>query len=584
MLQNIRVKRFPGYVLGFRQPTCHFLFDWADDDGVSNSQLETTLEIIFSTTSNFGELSEPNIGGGLKDCPPEVIAFSKSLCRLQACSGDIIVDSPKVIRSSSARDSWVLIHPTFSTSLCIAIAKEYLKWFSSPTMSTDEVEDRCTKTIKSASKLALAGTNNKLFIRKAIENDIPVTLLPGKLIQYGYGFGARIFSSSLSEQTSALSVQVARNKFETVALLGFAGFQVPKQKRVKSVEQALKAATEFGFPVVLKPVALDQGAGVIANIGNETELTEAHAKASKVSKNLLLENHILGDDFRINVINGKAVSIIHRWPARITGDGENTIRDLISLENQDPRRGVDRFSARKKIEIDDDLEMFIGKQGFTTHSIPPKGAVVDLRANANISTGGDSLAIPISDAHPSFLKSCEDACKFINLDIAGVDVVASNLRKPLPETGGAIIEINAVPQMGVTIPEVVDTLFEEFGLLKVRNNSVSVVFDESHAKEAKADSVLPKLLKRHEKCELKCFWNDGWLRRGLPFDRVHNVIITNWKDKSSLIAAIKFLKPSVRNSVFIERANPIVEALLQESLDVPFEFVSKAKLRSMARV
>ena len=88
-----------------------------------------------------------------------------------------------------------------------------------------EVEDSCAKTIDDASKFALQGTNNKLFVRKAIENDIPVTLLPGKLIQYGYGFGARIFSSGLSEQTSALSVRIARNKIETVSLLGFAGFQ-----------------------------------------------------------------------------------------------------------------------------------------------------------------------------------------------------------------------------------------------------------------------------------------------------------------------------------------------------------------------
>ena len=582
MFKNIRVKRFSGYVLGYRQPTCHFLFDWADDDGKFNAELKTILEIIFANTSNFGEITESNISGDLKDCPPEVVTFSKSLFRLQACSGDIVVDRPKIIRSSTSGHSWLLVQPTFATRLCVAIAKEFLKWFSSPNMSKDKIENRCTEVIENASKFALSGTNNKIFIRKAIENDIPVMLLPGNLIQYGYGEGSRIFSSSLSEQTSAIAARVARNKFETVALLGFAGFPVPKQKRVESLEHASKVATEFGFPVVLKPTALDQGAGVFANIGDESELSSAYAKASKVSKNLLLEDHIEGDDFRINVINGKVASIVHRWPARVTGDGKKTIRDLISLENQDPRRGADRFSARKIIDIDADLEIFIGKQSLTMHSVPQKGEVVNLRANANVSTGGDSTAVSISDAHPSFLKICEDACKFINLDIAGVDIVALDFRKPLSETGGAIIEINAVPQIGVTVPEVVDTLFEQFGLLKARDNMISVVFDESFHKVAEKSSVLQKLLKRHEKCELKCFWNEDWLRQGMPFDRVHNVIIANWNDKKSLIEALKFLEPSVRNFVFLEKDSVVSEALLENSPNLSLEFVTKATLQSMA--
>ena len=583
MIKNIKVKRFPGYVLGYRQPTCHFLFDWADSGSVSRSKLEAIHGVILSKTSNFGELLDPKFSGNLKDCPPEIIVFSQSLFRLQAASGDIVVENPRIIQSSSTPNSWVLIHPTFSTKLCTALAKEYLKWFSSPKISKAEVEDSCAKTIDDASKFALQGTNNKLFVRKAIENDIPVTLLPGKLIQYGYGFGARIFSSSLSEQTSALSVRIARNKIETVSLLGFAGFPVPRQEQVTSIDQARKVATDFGFPVVLKPAALDQGAGVIANISDEAELIDAYAKVAKVSKNLVLESHIAGDDFRINVVNSKVVSIVHRWPARITGDGEKTIRDLISLENQDPRRGVDKFSARKKIEIDGDLEKFIGKQGFTITSVPPKGAVINLRANANISTGGDSVAIQISDVHHSFLKTCVDACKFINLDIAGVDIVSSNFRKPLSETGGAIIELNAVPQMGVTVPEVVDALFQEFGLLKVRDNPVSVIFDERKSKASEPHLVIPKLLARHEKCDLKCFWADAWLRQGLPFDRIHNVIVVNWADKASLVTALKFLRPSIRNSVFIQKSDAIAEAVSEESLGLPIEFVSKAKLRGMAR-
>ena len=352
---------------------------------------------------------------------------------------------------------------------------------------------------------------------------------------------------------------------------------------VTDVDQARQLAADFGFPVVLKPVALDQGAGVVANIGDEEELADAYAKASKISKNLILEKHIPGDDFRINVINGKAASIVHRWPARITGDGKKTIRDLILLENQDPRRGVDKFSARKKIEIDDDLEKFIGKQGFTITSVPPNGAVINLRANANISTGGDSAAVSICDAHPSFLKTCEDACKFINLDIAGVDIVAPSLIEPLSETGGAIIEINAVPQMGVTVPEVVDTLLENFGLLKVRENPISIIFDDSHRKASEAHSVIQKLLMRHEKCDLKCFWADAWLRQGLPFDRIHNVIVVNWADKASLVTALKFLRPSIRNSVFIQKSDAIAEAVSAENLGLPIEFVSKAKLRGMAR-
>ncbi len=70
-------------------------------------------------------------------------------------------------------------------------------------------------------------------------------------------------------------------------------------------------------------------------------------------------------------------------------------------KNEHPLRGDGSRTPLKKIALGDIEKLQLKEQGLTVDSVPEKGRKVQLRANSNISTGGDS--IDMTDLmHPSY--------------------------------------------------------------------------------------------------------------------------------------------------------------------------------------
>ncbi len=82
--------------------------------------------------------------------------------------------------------------------------------------------------------------------------------------------------------------------------------------------------------------------------------------------------------------------------------------------------------------------------GYTLETIPAKGERVMLKPTANLSTGGTSTDVT-DEVHPANIFMFERIAKIIGLDICGIDIMVSDLRKPVAENGGAILEVNAAP-------------------------------------------------------------------------------------------------------------------------------------------
>ncbi len=77
-------------------------------------------------------------------------------------------------------------------------------------------------------------------------------------------------------------------------------------------------------------------------------------------------------------------------------------------------------------------------------SVANKGTRVQLRNNANLSTGGSATDVT-DDVHPDIAASAVAAAQMIGLDVCGVDVVCDSVLQSLQEQGGGIIEVNAAP-------------------------------------------------------------------------------------------------------------------------------------------
>ncbi|HEX6179626.1 MAG TPA: Mur ligase family protein, partial [Chitinophagaceae bacterium] len=133
-----------------------------------------------------------------------------------------------------------------------------------------------------------------------------------------------------------------------------------------------------------------------------------------------------------------------RTPAAVTGDGVHSIQWLIDETNKDPRRGYGHEKVLTQITVDDFTWKMLNDKGYTLETVPAKGEQVLLKPTANLSTGGTSTDVT-DEVHPANIFMCERIARIIGLDICGIDIMAPDLRTPITENGGAVLEVNAAP-------------------------------------------------------------------------------------------------------------------------------------------
>ena len=97
-----------------------------------------------------------------------------------------------------------------------------------------------------------------------------------------------------------------------------------------------------------------------------------------------------------------------------------------------------------QITIDASTQKMLDEMGYTLETVPPKGELVLLKTTANLSTGGTSTDVT-DEVHPVNIFLAERIAKIIGLDICGIDIMAPDLRTPIYENGGAVLEVNAAP-------------------------------------------------------------------------------------------------------------------------------------------
>ena len=119
--------------------------------------------------------------------------------------------------------------------------------------------------------------------------------------------------------------------------------------------------------------------------------------------------------------------------------GVSTIEQLVQKENQDPRRSDGHSTAMSFIKIDPVAIEVLAQQGFTPVSVPADRQRVLIRRNANLSTGGTAIDVTAL-VHPEVAARAVEAARVIGLDIAGIDVIASDISKPLENQQGGIVE------------------------------------------------------------------------------------------------------------------------------------------------
>lgn len=289
------------------------------------------------------------------------------------------------------------------------------------------------------------GPSTGCIVEEAAKRNIPfIRLNKQSLVQLGYGVHQKRIRATIASTTSNIAVDIACDKEETKMLLEAAEIPVPRGTVIRTEEGLKDAVAKFGYPLVIKPIDGNHGKGNTTNITTWEQATKALEAAKQYGRNVIVEKFITGFDFRCLVINNKFICAALRTPASVVGDGIHNLQWLIDETNKDPRRGYGHEKVLTQITIDQFTQKMLDDAKITLEYVPAKGERVLLKPTANLSTGGTSTDVT-DEVHPANVFMFERIAKIIGLDICGIDVMATDLRTPVAENGGAILEVNAAP-------------------------------------------------------------------------------------------------------------------------------------------
>jgi cyanophycin synthetase len=291
------------------------------------------------------------------------------------------------------------------------------------------------------------GPSSMAIVNAARQRGIPWRRLHASfsLVQLGHGTMQRKVWTAETDRTGAIAAFIAQDKELTRIQLRRAGVPVPEGRKVDDADDAWDAAESIATPVVVKPLDANHGRGVFIDLTTEQQVRGAFGHALAEGCGVVVEKFIPGTDHRLLVVGNKMIAASKGYPAVVVGNGCNSIHQLaLSQLNTSLQTGKPDECPWSKLDDaawETDVLLDLEDQGYSLASIPRDGERVMV---ARFSTWCMDVT---DDVHPSILAHAVTAAHVAGLDICGVDVVCRDISKPLEEQDGAIVEINAGPNL-----------------------------------------------------------------------------------------------------------------------------------------
>jgi cyanophycin synthetase len=243
-----------------------------------------------------------------------------------------------------------------------------------------------------------------------------------------------------------VSIELASAKDLSYTLLTRAGVRVPEHVVVRRGDQmAARSFLETGpAPVVVKPArGGGAGLGVTPSVETASQLERALRGAGSTSERLIVERQAVGNQFRILLLDGKVLDVIRRGLPQVVGDGTSTIEELMFVE-YDRRLQAETMEGMKPFLVDLDCLFTLERQGLNLSTRLPKGTTVVVKSTSNIS-GGQSCVTVREPVAREVLHEVRAAAAAVGVRLAGVDVIAPDVERPLASSNGVVLEVNPIP-------------------------------------------------------------------------------------------------------------------------------------------
>lgn len=291
------------------------------------------------------------------------------------------------------------------------------------------------------------------FFKEALSLGIKIELISQKhkLTKFSLGDNFLFILNDSKSFNTGTTAQITRNKEITKLVLAQNNISVPKGIETDNAKDIINAVNSglINYPLVIKPIDAAKGVGINMNILNTGDIEKAVQNIQDikedvslmVSDNFIAEELFSGNDYRVLVFDGKVIGCVNRIPAYIIGNGTDTIAQLIESFNL-------KRSANYLLNIDDALTSLLQKKSHDLDTILSPDTRLDLRENANISSGG--IAVDYTDTISDRFKQISiSAAKAVGGVFVGIDLFTDDITSEDAQQPYTIIEINGAPDYDI---------------------------------------------------------------------------------------------------------------------------------------
>ena len=291
------------------------------------------------------------------------------------------------------------------------------------------------------------GSSTLEILKVAYLQGIPILSLGKGIYQLGWGANAKIIDRSSTPGDSARSPRLTANKSTTTKALLMAGLPAPINRAVNDKASALKCAQTLGWPVVVKPVDGERGEGVSVDV-DETQLSVAFERAHSNSRSqtVLVEKQVDGICYRLFIAGERLLYAVKRLPIGVYGDGKCSVEELVN-HAYETEKGRPHWKRSPIQPLDAVAHKVLQGNNLSGSSIPDDGQFVPLRPIETTASGGVDIDVT-HHVHSDNVKAAVLAAQVMGLEVAGVDLITTDVSRPWYETGAIINEVNYAPLLG----------------------------------------------------------------------------------------------------------------------------------------
>jgi len=194
--------------------------------------------------------------------------------------------------------------------------------------------------------------------------------------------------------------------------------------------------------IVIKKNFGKGGKHVYIHIKNMDEVKEVVSKMKSDTEDkieeVIIEKHFVGENYRVLVMDGEVLDIIHRLPANVIGNGVHTVQELIDQKNFYKKENKDRYLiSPAKIDF----------SKISLDLVPLKGERFNITPLASLSLGGDVRRINLTKISEKLISEFKKIQELSGLVLCGIDIISKDLEKS--DATFVVNEYNTSPGMSL---------------------------------------------------------------------------------------------------------------------------------------